>query len=266
MRAYLTVPDTDAGQLVVDSRVELYRDPERSHSVCARREGETHELGVSDGTVSRRKDGTPPVVIEPRESHIEVHNRRNSNGVTVECDDGRTELPKGRTETVSETAWIELGYRTRLVMRVKKEARINVEGPVSGDVVAGDQTNIDERTQVVDSVVNRSEIDGDGNGTVEDSVVNRSQVGGDGSGTVEDSVVNRSKVGGVDRRLDESDTKNHCERHDRMYASDVCPECEAEQHSGDEPAETKFCLYCGTEILVVTAVCPDCGNELPKHS
>jgi hypothetical protein len=244
MRAYLTVPDTDAGQLVVDSRVELYRDPERSHSVCARREGETHELGVSDGTVSRRKDGTPPVVIEPRESHIEVHNRRNSNGVTVECDDGRTELPKGRTETVSETAWIELGYRTRLVMRVKKEARINVEGPVSGDVVAGDQTNIDERTQVVDSVVNRSEIDGDGNGTVEDSVVNRSQVGAEG-------------------QSDDSDTKNRCEKHDRMYTSDVCPECQAEQSASDEPAETQFCLYCGTEMVATASVCPDCGNEFP---
>lgn len=265
MRAYLTVPDTDAGQLVVDSRVELYRDPEQSHSVCARRDGETHELGVSDGTVSRRKDGTPPVVIEPRESHIEVHNRRNSNGVTVECDDGRTELPKGRTETVSETAWIELGYRTTLVMRVKKEARINVEGPVSGDVVTGDQTNIDERTQVVDSVVNRSEIDGDGNGTVEDSVVNRSQVAGDGSGTVEDSVVNRSQVG-AEGQPDDSDTKNRCEKHDRMYTSDVCPECQAEQSASDEPAETQFCLYCGTEMVATASVCPDCGNEFPGRS
>lgn len=241
MRAYLTVPDTDSGQLVVDSRVELYRDPERSHSVCARREGKTHDLGVSDGTVSRRKDGTPPVVIEPRESYIEVHNRRNSNGITVKRDDGQTELPKGRTETVSDTARIELGYRTTLVMRVEKEARFNI-GSVSGDVVAGDQTNVDERTQVVDSVVNRSEIGGNGSGTVEDSVVNRSQVGGES-------------------QSDDSDTKGHCEEHDRIYTGEACPECLAEQSSSDEPAETRFCLYCGTEIPASAAVCPECRAD-----
>jgi hypothetical protein len=266
MRGYLTVPDTDMGQLMVDSRVELYRDPDRSHRVCARREGEIHDLGVSDCTVSRRKKGTPPVVIEPRESYIEVHNRRNSNEVTIDCDDGRTKLTIGQTETVSDTAWIEVGHQTTFVMRVREEARINVEGSVGGDVVAGNQTNVDERTQVVDSVVNRSEIDGDGSGTVKDSVVNRSSISGDGSETAEDSIANRSQVCDADRRLDESDTKNHCERHDRMYASELCPECKAEQHSGGDPAETKFCLYCGIEILAAAAVCPDCGNELPEHS
>jgi ribosomal protein L40E len=244
MRGYLTVPDTDLGGLLVESRVELYRDPDQSHRVLARTESGTHDLGVSDRTVSRLKKGTPPVIIRARESHIEVTNRRNSNGVTVEYDEGQTNLPEGRTETVTDTASIELGWQTTLVLRVKQEAKVTVKGDVDGDVVTGDQTNVDDRTQI------------------EDAVINRSKIGGEGGNSVKDSVLNRSDVGGSNES-DDDEAQNHCERHDRMYTGDNCPECVSAEEGEDETVDTKFCLYCGTAIPVAAPECSECGSKLP---
>jgi len=280
MRGHLRAKRANRAKVVVDSRVEVYRDPERSHGVYARKGGEPVHLGVSDGTVSRLKDEVSPVVIEPRESCIEVRNRRNSNGVTVRSDGGGAELSTGTVETVSNKTEIVIGYQTTLVMTVDRESKINIEGSVDGDVIAGDQTNVDDSTRIVDSVVNRSEVGGDGSEmvddysvggpqvgddgsvAVDDSVVNRSQVGGDGSGTVDDSVVNRSQVGAGN--LSSSDTKTHCETHSRVYTGEVCPECRAEQPSNPELTETKFCRYCGTEISAVATVCPECENRLER--
>ncbi len=243
MRGHLWAKRANRAKVVVDSRVEVYRDPEQSHGVYARKGSEPVHLGVSDGTVSRLKDEVPPVVIEPQGSCIEVHNRRNSNGVTVRSDGGGAELSTGTVETVSNKAEIVIGYQTTLVMTVERESKINIEGSVDGDVIAGDQTNVDDSTRIVDSVVNRSEVGDDGSGTVEDSVVNRSQVG---SGS----------------RSSGTDTKAHCERHSRVYSGEVCPECDAERRSGAESTETRFCRHCGTEVSAVAAVCPDCRNRL----
>ncbi len=243
MRGRLRAKRANRAKVVVDSRVGVYRDPEQSHGVYARKGGEPVHLGVSDGTVSRLKDEVPPVVIEPQESCIEVRNRRNSNGVTVRSDGSGAELSTGTVETVSNKTEIVIGYQTTLVMTVERESKINIEGSVDGDVIAGDQTNVDDSTRIVDSVVNRSE------------------VGDDGSGTVEDSVVNRSRVGSGSRSSG-TDTKAHCERHSRVYSGEACPECDAERRSGAESTETRFCRHCGTEVSAVAAVCPDCRNRL----
>jgi len=253
MRGYLSVPGTGSGRISVDSRVEIYRDSERGQEIIARTtEGEC-ELGVRDVTVSRLKDGTVPVVIEPRQSRIEIKNKSNTNGVTVVCDGDRTELNQGLTTTVDDTATITIGYQAKFRLRVEQEAKkeINVSGDVGGDVVAGDQTNVDESTSVVDSVVNRSEISGDGGTTVDDSVVNRSEVRGSPQ---EDSA-------------SDSDTQKRCETHDIMYTGDVCPKCEAQRvatQRGD--VETKYCLFCGTTIPIIATVCPECGKTLPEQT
>lgn len=245
MRGYLAVTGTDMGALLVESRIGIYRNPEGSHAVCARTDGKEHDLGVSDATVSRLQNDTPPVVIEPKQSSIEIHNKQNTNGVTVVCDGERTELEEGITTRVTDTAVITIGYQTKLRLTVEREAKteINVGGDVTGEVVAGDKRSVDERTQVVDSVVNRSDIGGESRAEVEDSVVNRSRVG---ESSQQDSA-------------DNSDTQKHCETHDRMYTREACPECEAEASSG----ETKFCIFCGIKIPAVAAVCPECGEQFP---
>lgn len=250
MRGYLSVRETDSGTVLVDSRVDIYRDPGDSQEIIARTEDKKCGLGVRDVTVSRLKDGTVPVVFEPRQGHIEIRNERNSNGVTVSSDGKKRQLKKGLTTTVNDTAIITIGYQTKLRLRVEQEAKteINVGGNVRGDVVAGDQTNVDESTRVVDSVVNRSRISGDGGAEVDDSVVNRSHVGAESQ----------------DESVSDSDTQKHCDIHDRMYSGEVCPECAADRQSTDRmEAETKYCLFCGVDIPVTVTVCPECGKQLP---
>lgn len=251
MRGYLTVLGKESGQLIVeDSRVELYRDPGGSHSVYARKEDAQYDLGVSDITVSRPEDGTPPVAIEPRQACIEIHNRGNSNPVSVNCDGDSTEIKQGRTERIEDTATVSIGYQTTLQMRVEREAKreINVAGKVEGDLVAGDQQNVDKSTQVIDSVVNRSDIGGEGEpATVEDSTVNRSHVGGEG----------RRESGA---RSGRSDTKNHCERHNRVYTGEVCPECaKAGRHR-------VVCGECGQEVEPDASFCTGCGSKFPDNT
>lgn len=250
MRGYLSVPGSDSGRISVDSRIEIYRDAEREQEIIARTSEGECELGVRDVTVSRSKDGTAPVIVEPRQSYIEIKNKCNSNGVTVVCDGDSTELEQGLTTTIDDTAQITIGYQTEFRLRVEKEAKteVNVGGDVAGDVVAGDQTNVDESTRVVDSVVNRSEISGDGGAKVDDSVVNRSQIGGE---PTEESV-------------SDSDTQKHCEAHDLMYSGEICPKCETEGVATEsEGEETKFCLFCGTAIAITATVCPECNKQLP---
>lgn len=250
MRGYLTVPDKDFAGLIVDSRVELYRDPGGSHSIYARKGDAQHDLGVSDITVSRLDNGTPPVAIEPRQACIEIHNKGNSNPVSVNCDGGRTEIEQGQAKRIEDTATLSIGYQTTLQMRVKREPKpeINVAGNVQGDVVAGDQQNVDERTQVVDSVVNRADIGGKGEpATVEDSTVNRSQVGGE-SGRESGAQPNKSN------------TKNHCERHNRVYTGEACPECvEAGRHR-------VVCGECGQEVEPDASFCTGCGSKFPDNA
>lgn len=244
MRGHLSVVGGDDGTLLVDERFAIYRDPGDSHEILARKGGRELSLGVSDVTVSRPENGQPPVVLEPQQSYIELHNQHNSNDITVICENERRTVTSGRITRIDDSAKIELGYQTRFHLAVSKEAKteINVEGGVAGDVVGGDQTNIDRST------------------TVEDSVVNRSDVGG-GEATVEDSVVNRTDVGETNEQ-DDDDTKNHCSTHDRFYEGQVCPECAASTIEETGDLQTEYCIGCGAEVPTVATFCPQCGSDL----
>jgi hypothetical protein len=249
MRGYISVVDGNAGGIRVEDRVEIYRDPGDTQEIRARTASGEQGLGISDATVSRLKDGTPPIVLEAHQSCIEVRNRRNSNGVTVNRESTTTTLGTGRTERVTETAVLSVGHHTTFRLTVKQEAQteINVEGGVKGDVVAGDQ--VDRSTNVVDSVVNRSDISGDGGGaSVEDSVVNRSRVGSEGS-------------------TDEgTETKNRCPVHEILYEGETCPECASTGRVEAGHSETKFCMFCGSEIPAAATACPECDGEFPSTS
>lgn len=268
MRGYLSPVNKEAGKISLDSRVELYRDPGDTEQLIARTSDGKQRLGIRDVTVSRLKDGTPPVVIEPRQSCIEIHNKRNTNGVTVASKNTERELEKGRTATVEDTATVTLGYQAKFRLTVEREAKteFNIQGSVTGDVVAGDQKNVDDRTQVVDSVVNRSDIGGEGGAEVDDSVVNRSDVGGEGEAEVDDGV-NGSAAGGEEPMPSSTNTQKHCEKHQQVYTGDTCPKCRAEAggSAGGTTQETKYCMFCGASIPEVARVCPECGERLPEQ-
>lgn len=263
MKGYLSPEHGGSGAIPLESRAEVYRDPNDGQEIVVETGTAVSPLGVADVTVSRKKGDNAPVVLRSHSESIEIRNQGNSNGVTVRTEGDTQEIDEGFSARVRRDAVIELGYQTELRLTVEREARVEVQG---GDYVAGD------KTEVTDSVVNRSEI-GTGQpantpeadetgGTVDDSVVNRSQVGN--GGRVDDSVVNRSNVGGTPTEDtsasrddptgrstssgtdDHTTTRNVCEVHQITYTGQTCPKC-ANQSKQD--AETKFCLFCGESIL-----------------
>lgn len=244
VRGHLSVVGGEGEPISVDERLAIYRDPGDTHEILARKSDRKLSLGVSDVTVSRPENGQPPVVLEPQQSCIEIHNRHNSNDITVVCENERRTVTSGRATRIDDSAKIKLGYQTRFHLAVSRKAQteINVQGSVTGDVVAGDQTNIDRST------------------TVDDSVVNRSDIGGDGETSVEDSAVNRSDVGSEED--DESDTKNRCSTHNRLYEGPVCPECAASATEETGTPQTEYCISCGAEVPTAVSFCPQCGTDL----
>ena len=215
MRGYLSPIGVGAGDIVVDDRTEIYRDTkaERNAALVAEKGGRKITLGVSDVTVSRKKDGVSPVVLLPKENFIEVHNNNNSNCVVVRTSSAKKEVDKGFVETVQTDAELCLGYNAEFRLTVETVAEVTKIGSVEGDFVKGDK-QVDE-TKIDDSVINRSDIGGDGGSgaSVDDSVVNRSNISGG----------NRDGVEGDE--IDETDTKNYCEVHDITYRGRVCPKC-----------------------------------------
>lgn len=261
MKGYLSPEQGDSGSILLESRAEVYRDPEEGQAIAAETDTGVSHLDIADATVSRKQGDTAPVVFVADSESIEVRNQGNSNGVVVRTDGETREVDEGFSERVRRDAVIELGYQTELRLTVEREARVEVEG---GDYVAGN------KTKVSDSTLNRSNVGGgqpadapsgqSQGGRVKDSAVNRSEVTGD----VEDSVVNRSTVGNsgpTERDDDQSITRNVCQAHGITHTDQTCPECAAAKSSG----ETKYCLYCGDSIPERARVCPQCGEDLPSQ-
>ena len=233
MRGYVSVDKSGQGQIPVDTRTEIYRDPGESERILAETDNQTIPLGVADVTVSRKKGDQAPVVIRPQSEFIEIRNNGNSNGVTVVSDGTTNDVAEGRVETVTRDAKISIGYQTELQLTIEREAKVeqNVVNKGEGDVIMGD--NIDRSTSVGD-----------------DNVINRSDIGGQGSATVgDDNVVNRSDVGGPDRAEQPSS---------RRAAADG----QGGASAAESESATQFCISCGTEIPTQVRYCPSCGHEL----
>lgn len=244
MRGYLSLAGTDdPTEIPVEDRVGLYRIQERNQQVFAEVADDLIPLGVSDPTVSRKKDAAP-VVIVARDEFLEVRNNGNHNPVRVDekaTDALDQEVAEGTVATLKRDATVEIGYQTKLNLVVERSPRkeVNVRGE---KVVMGDE--YDQSTTVEDSVVNRSNIggtgarqaDAGGGAAVEDSVVNRSNVGSAGDSS------NAETAGGADTRGaggDEAhtDTQGFCDVHDRTFEGEECPQCSATdgQRRGDGP-------------------------------
>jgi hypothetical protein len=230
MRGYISVDRSDQGQVPVDSRTEIYRDPGDSESILAEWDGKTVPLGISDVTVSRKKGEQAPLVIAPRSEFIEIHNNGNSNGVTVVSEGDERDVGEGRVETVRRDAEITIGYQTELQLTIEREAKVeqNVVNKGRGDVVMGD--SIDNSTSMGD-----------------DNVINRSDIGGpDGAEVGSDNVVNRSEIGGTEPERTQADGTG----------------ADSKSTTG---AETQFCIGCGSEIATHVQYCPSCGKELETN-
>lgn len=270
MRGYLSVRGGDE-RIPLEQRTEIYRDPDDGEQILVETETSSVSLGLADVTVSRKRDGKAPIVIEPRADCIEVRNEGNTNGLTIVASEKNVDVGTGYLKRIRRDARLEIGYHTVLTLEVEREAREEyvIEGDVaaSGDVVMGDATEIDRSTTVEDSVVNRSDIGGEGGAEVTDSVVNRSNVGGEGDAEGKDNrraraedQPKKSNPTSATTDEEEEDTQSFCETHQLAYSSNVCPKCNA-SFSDDDSTETKFCMHCGNSISMDASVCPACGNE-----
>ncbi|MFC7173786.1 hypothetical protein ACFQL0_11370 [Haloplanus litoreus] len=155
--------DADGGRIPLESYAELYRKPDENNRIVVETSGTVRPLGVADATVSRKKNGQAPVSLAPKSEFVEIRNDGNTNGVTVTTGGEEFDVEQGFVETVARDATISVGYRTTLTLTVEREATVeqNVVHQGEGDVVVGDQTNVDRSTTVGDdNVVNRSSIGG----------------------------------------------------------------------------------------------------------
>lgn len=255
MKGYLSAERGASGRSIpLESRAEVYRDPEEGQEIVVATEGSVSNLGISDVTVSRKKGDQAPVLIQPQSESIEIRNAGNSNAVVVSTEGDTQELEEGFSARVRRDAVIKLGYQTELRLTVEREAREEyvIEGDVDtgGDVVMGDQTQVDQRT------------------TVEDVVAKDLSVSGEEPAEVSDVVATDLRVGGGDEGTDDEDsepTKEFCERHEMAYTGPVCPKCAETDGEDERYGETMFCIFCGESIPALAQVCPNCGEELPDH-
>lgn len=278
MKGYLKPTSEGSGSVSIESRTEIYRDPDAGQEIVVEREGTVSSLEVADVTVSRKQGDSAPVVLVPESECIEVRNQGNSNGVVVdETDDGEIELAEGRSKRVRRDAEIKLGFNATFRLTVEREAREEYvfEGEVhGGEVVMGDK---DDNSTVVEDVVAKDlnvESGGEGSTEVRDAVANEMNVGdagrsGGSTDTAQESTPGeRSNSGPQPNTVaaDTSTTQNVCERHQITYTGTVCPECaEGRQRSpeGDQGG-TKYCMFCGEEIPERARVCPACGEDLSE--
>jgi hypothetical protein len=259
MRGYLSLAGRSV-EIPVESTTEVYRDPDDSQEILVETGDDVRSLGISDPTVSRKKDESAPVQFVPQSEAIEIQNRGNSNGVTLDPNGKDVEIGDGYSRRVQHATAVQIGYHTTLELTVEREARYDIRG-VEGDVVTGQQTKVD------DSVVGPDANVGGGSTEVTDSVVGpRADVGGNSEdGTKQES----------------TDTQGYCQTHQISYTGDHCPKCtgtepsksaertgarqaDTERASHTDSGETKFCIYCGESIPAVASVCPDCGKHQPE--
>lgn len=251
MKAFVSPEGGSAGEVALESRAAVYRDPDRGQEVAVETGGTVRHLGVADATVSRKKGEEPPVVLEPRSECVVVRNEGNANGVTVRTEGDETDVEEGFGVRVRRDAVVEVGYQTTLHVTVEREAREEyvIEGGVDadGDVVMGDQTTVDNRTSVEDVVAKDLDVSGEGAADVRDAVASDVDVGGDA---------------GTD--ADAGDTRSVCSEHGVAYTGPECPECAAADATTDRATGgEKYCLFCGESIPGVARVCPACGEDLP---
>lgn len=257
MKVYVSPEGGSAGEVPLASRAAVYRDPDRGQEVAIETDGRVTHLGVADATVSRRKGGEAPVVIEPRAESVVVRNEGNANGVVVHTEGDQTDVEEGFGVRVRRDAVVEVGYQTSLQVTVEREAREEyvIEGGVDadGDVVMGDQTTVDDSTTVEDVVAKDLDVSGEGSAEVRDAVASDMDVGsGTGAGA--------AASGGVD----DGDTRSVCSEHGVTYTGPDCPECATADATTDRGSEgEKYCLFCGESIPAVARVCPACGEDLP---
>lgn len=121
MQAYLSPIGSDADDLrriVIDDSIGVYRD---GNDIVATVEDQTLDLGVRDPTVSRMKDGSPPIQFDLNDERVLVRNAGNTNGVTIDTGIRSMSVEPGSRCEVTQDCTIEAGFNTELQLSIEKE-------------------------------------------------------------------------------------------------------------------------------------------------
>lgn len=121
MEAYLSPIGSDADDLrriVIEDSIGVYRD---GNDVVATVKGEPLNLGIRDPTVSRIKNGSPPVRFYLRDGDAVVENAGNTNGVTIDTGVRTISVESGATRSLAQDCTIEIGFNTKLQLSIEKE-------------------------------------------------------------------------------------------------------------------------------------------------
>lgn len=140
-------------------------------------------------------------------------------------------------------------------------------GEIEGDVVIGSQdksiTKSDETAlDQSETVIDESSTVVDESSNVVDSVVgSKSTIGGESDGGHKDSDNTAGDSGTGTHRKAVPDSESPPDDREQYSASPQDSRT-TDTVGGEETAESKFCLYCGSEIPDRAVRCPDCGEEL----
>lgn len=149
MEGYLTPVvegDNTVNRVAVEEPVSIYRADDGTHRVLVETGGDQIGLDVRDVTVSRKKRGAPVEIIPERDA-IAIHNRANSNPITIERTHREVSLAEGETDRISQDCILAVGYNTRLRLTVEDER-------------AGRTLSVDELQEVLDLDEGGSVIEG----------------------------------------------------------------------------------------------------------
>lgn len=151
MQAYLSPIGSDAEDLrriVIEDSIGVYRD---GNDVIAQVGNQTLDLGISDPTVSRAKDGSPPIEFDLSDGRVVVKNTGNTNGVTIDTGIRSISIEDGSAHEVTQDCTVEAGFNTELQLSIENEEREEKRDTLTVDELQ-DKLGIEEEHGVISGV------------------------------------------------------------------------------------------------------------------
>jgi len=121
MQAYLSPiggETEDLRRIVIEDSIGVYRD---GTDVVATVEDRTLDLGLSDPTVSRMKDGLAPIQFHLRGRQVVIRNAGNTNRLTVDTGVRSMSVEDGSSCEVMHDCTIKAGFNTELQLSIERE-------------------------------------------------------------------------------------------------------------------------------------------------
>jgi hypothetical protein len=82
------------------------------------------KLSVQDPTVSRKKDGQPPVSFQAARHGVTIHNHRDAtNSLTIQSGRNEFDVSPGEDKHLTESCNVEIGFNTSVRLTIEHDNR-----------------------------------------------------------------------------------------------------------------------------------------------